>query len=189
MRIAPGEHAFLNERARLHHALGFAKKALADFERIIEIDPAEPGGHNDLAWFLATALDASVRDPQRAVLLARKAVQLAPGAGGCWNTLGVALYRKGDWKAAIEALTKSTELSNGGDGMDRFFLAMAHWQKGGKAEARKWFDLGVAWTKEKDPKNVELGRFWAEAAELLGQPGPGAKGGTAPAESGAGSVR
>ena len=176
LRIVPDETRFLKERARLYQALGFAKKALADFEQIVEIDPAEPGAHNDLAWFLATVLDASLRDPQRAAVLARKAVQLAPGAGGCWNTLGVAQYRRGDWKAAIEALTKSTELSKGGDGNDWFFLAMAHWQKGGKAEARKWFDEGVAWTKDKDPKNPEFRHFWSEAAELLGQPGPPAPG-------------
>ena len=49
---------------------------------------------------------------------------------------------------------------------------MAYVQKGEKNEARKWFDKAVAWTKEKDPKNVELLQFWKEAAELLSQPGP-----------------
>ena len=47
---------------------------------------------------------------------------------------------------------------------------MAHAQKGEKDEARKWFDKAAAWTKEKDPKNAELLRFWKEAAELLGEP-------------------
>ena len=28
-------------------------------------------------------------------------------------------------------------------------------------------------TKEKDPKDVELRQFWAEAADLLGRPSPG----------------
>ena len=66
------------------------------------------------------------------------------------------------------------ELRKGGDAYDWFFQAMAHWQKGDKDEARKWFDKAVAWTRQKAPKNVELRRFWAEAAELLGQPGPDA---------------
>jgi hypothetical protein len=47
---------------------------------------------------------------------------------------------------------------------------MARGPKGDKGEARKWFEKSIAWTKEKDPKNVELRQFWAEAAELLGQP-------------------
>jgi hypothetical protein len=49
---------------------------------------------------------------------------------------------------------------------------MAHHQKGDRAEARKWFDKAVAWTKENDPKNIELRGFWTEAAKLVGQPGP-----------------
>jgi hypothetical protein len=66
------------------------------------------------------------------------------------------------------------------DGCNWFFLAMAHWQKGDKDEARKWFDKAVAWTKEEDPKNAELLRFWVEAAELVGRPGPDAPGPRSP---------
>jgi tetratricopeptide (TPR) repeat protein len=167
LRIFPEGTQFLKERARLYHALGFAKKALADFEQIVEIDPAEPSAHNDLAWFLATALDASLRDPQRAVELAQKAVQLTPGAGGCWNTLGVVQYRRGDWKAAIEALTKSTELQNDGVGNNWFFLAMAYWRVGDKSAARFWYDKAVRWTDKNRPKDEELSRFRGEAAALL----------------------
>jgi hypothetical protein len=57
---------------------------------------------------------------------------------------------------------------------------MARWQKGDKDEARKWFERAVAGTIEKDPKNKELLQLWAEAAELLGQPGPGASGAGSP---------
>ena len=80
----------------------------------------------------------------RAVELAKKAVELAPKQGTFWNTLGVAHYRAGDWKAAVAALEKSEELRNGGDSFDWFFLAMAHWQLGEKDEARKWYDQAVA---------------------------------------------
>ena len=54
----------------------------------------------------------------------------------------------------------------------RFVLAMAHRQKGEKDEARKWFDKAVARTRENDHGNSELRQLWAEAADLLGQPGP-----------------
>ncbi len=57
-----------------------------------------------------------------------------------------------------------------------FFQALSLWQKGDKDEARKWFDKAVAWTKEKEPENKELRQFWAEAAGLLGQPGPSSPG-------------
>ena len=80
----------------------------------------------------------------------------------------MAHYRAGDWKAAIEALTKSMELRNGGDSNDWFFLAMAHWQLGDKTQARSWYDKAVPWMEKNQPKDEELLRFRAEAAALLG---------------------
>jgi eukaryotic-like serine/threonine-protein kinase len=79
----------------------------------------------------------------------------------------VAHYRTGDWKAAIEALTKSTELSKGGDGNNGFFLAMAHWRLGDKSAARSWYDKAVRWTNNNGPKDEALSRFRGEAAALL----------------------
>ena len=63
-----------------------------------------------------------------------------------------------------------------GHAVDWFFMSMTLWQKGEKDKARAWFDKAVAGTKEKDPKNAALRRFWSEAAELLGQPRPDASG-------------
>ena len=44
---------------------------------------------------------------------------------------------------------------------------MAHWQLGHKEEARKWYDQAVGWMETNNPRNEELLRFRAEAAELL----------------------
>jgi serine/threonine protein kinase/predicted Zn-dependent protease len=129
---------------------------------------------NSLAWSLATCSVPHLRNPAQAVEVARKAVETAPREAAPWNTLGVALYRTGDWKAAIQALEKSEALEpdeylafNG------FFLAMARWELGQKDEARSWFDKAVAWMEKKAPKypeldRLELTRFRAEAAALLG---------------------
>jgi tetratricopeptide (TPR) repeat protein len=76
--------------------------------------------------------------------------------------------RAGDWKPAIATLEKSTELRDGGDASDWFFLAMAHWQLGHKDEARTWYDKAIEWMDKNQPQNEELQRFRAEAAELLG---------------------
>jgi tetratricopeptide (TPR) repeat protein len=99
--------------------------------------------------------------------LARKAVERGAKPGPYWNTLGVAHYRAGNWKAAIEALTRSMELRKGGDGNDWFFLAMAHWQLGDKPQARSWYDKAVRWMEKNQPGNEELVRYRAEAAALL----------------------
>ena len=91
----------------------------------------------------------------------------APKEGTFWNTLGVAHFRTGDWNAAIAALTRSMDLRTGGDSNDWFFLAMAHWQKGDKLEARCWYDKAVSWMDKNQSENDELSRFRAEAAALL----------------------
>ena len=59
------------------------------------------------------------------------------------------------------------QLSNGGNSYDWFFLAMAHWQLGEKEKACQWFDKAVQWMDKNMPTGRDLGRFRAEAAELL----------------------
>jgi tetratricopeptide (TPR) repeat protein len=93
---------------------------------------------------------------------------LAQKEAGHWNTLGVAQYRAGDFKAAIEALNKSMELRKGGDSFDWFFLAMAHWRLDKKDEARKWYERAVQWMEKYHRDNEELRRFRAEAEEMPG---------------------
>ena len=100
--------------------------------------------------------------------LARKAVELAPAHPDYPNTLGVAHYRAGDWKAAIVALEKSMKLRKGGDSKHWFFLAMAHWRLGAKDKAREWYDRAVRWMDDNQPKDEELRRFRAEAEDVLG---------------------
>jgi tetratricopeptide (TPR) repeat protein len=95
---------------------------------------------------------------------------LAPQAGTCWNTLGAARYRAGNWDGAIAALEKSVELRQGGDSFDWFFLAMARWRRGDQEQGRKWYAAAVLWAEKHGSENAELRRFRAEAAALLGLP-------------------
>jgi serine/threonine protein kinase/TPR repeat protein len=125
---------------------------------------------NGLAWQLATDANEHLRDPQSAVELAQKAVALAPQDGAIWKTLGVAQYRAGNLQAAIKALRQSIELRKGGDAIDCFFIAMAEQKSARPDEARKWYDKALEWMKAKAPRNKELIRFRAEAAETLGLP-------------------
>jgi hypothetical protein len=59
-------------------------------------------------------------------------------------------------------------LAKGGNVSDWFFFAMTYWRLGDKVEARQWFDKAVEWMEKNQPRNEELQRFHAEAAELLG---------------------
>jgi eukaryotic-like serine/threonine-protein kinase len=170
-----------NRYAGWLRAQGRPQEAIAVMQRCIDfyngLLAKTPGGRifrdelvdqsRKLAWLLATSANPKNRDGKRAVELAKKAVELAPEQGICWNTLGVAQYRTENWKDAAAALEKSMELRKGGDSHDWFFLAVAHWKLGHKDEAREWYDRAVAWMDTNEPKNEELRRFRAEAADLL----------------------
>jgi tetratricopeptide (TPR) repeat protein len=161
--------------ALAHNALGCAlekrakvREALAEYQVAIRLDADCARFHNNLAWLLATCVDPTFRNGQQAVESAKKAVKLAPTVGDWWGTLGVAQYRAGDWKAAIEAFGKAMEIKKALNHRECFFLAMTLWRLGEKEKARQWYGKAVEWMDKNDPKNQELRRFRAEAADLLG---------------------
>jgi serine/threonine protein kinase len=140
------------------------------------LDPNNAEAHNGVAWALASVRDDPWFDPKQALAEARKAVELDGNNWSYWNTLGVAAFRAKDWATAREALMKSIEIT-GGKAADWFFLAMTDWQQGNREEARKRFEVArsaLPYERKGDP---EIARFHAEAAALLGLPGPNAKGG------------
>lgn len=96
--------------AQALRAAGRPVEALAAYERAVEI---ERSGRslNALAWHLATAPE--VRDPERALALAREAVRLSPDDPDCWDTLAEALWLHGDTKGAREALERAVRLAAG----------------------------------------------------------------------------
>jgi tetratricopeptide (TPR) repeat protein len=166
----------LQDQGREEEAYKLYDEALRLAQRTL--GPEHPGtltSMNALAWLLATAADRKLRDPARAVELAKEVVSHTPKSsayqdtlGAEWNTLGAAQYAAGNWKEAITALDKSMGLRDGGgDSNDWFFLAMAHWQLGDKVKARSWYDKAVQWMNKNQPKNEELRRIRAEAEELL----------------------
>ncbi|MBE2285479.1 MAG: protein kinase [Prosthecobacter sp.] len=58
-------------RGRAHHAKGDYRAALADYEKGMQATPGYTLHFLDLAWLLATCPDASIRDGQKALQLAR----------------------------------------------------------------------------------------------------------------------
>jgi tetratricopeptide (TPR) repeat protein/serine/threonine protein kinase len=163
-----------NTRGMTYIRLRQYDKAIADLNKVIEVAGQSAMTTNNLAWLLATCPETKFRDAGKAVLLAKKAVEMAPKEGTFWNTLGAAYYRAGSWKEAVGALEQSMELRKGGDSFDWFFLAMAHWRQGNHDEARKTYDKAAEWmekNKETLEKNnsqaEELHRFRSEAEEVL----------------------
>ncbi|HUE72287.1 MAG TPA: protein kinase [Pirellulaceae bacterium] len=154
--------------AKLKGVAGKWDEAREYLDRALRADAKRGSIYNNYAWSLLTVSSHTEEDGRRALEFAQKAVELEASAGYAWNTLGVAFYRAGRWNDAIEALQKSRDLGNAHESYDAFFLAMAHWQLGDKEKAVSQYDQAVRWMDENQPKNEELRRFRAEAAELLG---------------------
>ena len=150
--------------------LGQTDEANDAYREAITRDPNMASAQNGLAWNLCNSLDSLPDDRREAMRLATRATELDSGQGRYWNTLGVAQYRVGEFKAAIESLQRAKSLQHGLDAFDDFFLAMAHWELGGEhhEEANQWYGRAVAWMEANAPDNEELIRFRAEAEELFG---------------------
>jgi eukaryotic-like serine/threonine-protein kinase len=176
IRLRPDDGTALYYVDTLLTDLGKVDVLIAEYREMIRLRPNWDAALNGLAWKLALARDRPVGDYDEALVHARKSVALTPNDATAVNTLALAEYRVRHWNESIAAAERSLAMRKGGSAFDWFFLAMAHAKKGEKEGARKWYHKAIAWTKEKDPKNAELLRFWKEAAELLGEPGPTAPG-------------
>jgi tetratricopeptide (TPR) repeat protein len=159
------------ELASLLWASGRQCEAVEPYRQAFEVDPEDPAVNNELAWFLATSPEPRFRDADRAVRLAKKAVDSRQKSGNYWNTLGVACYRNGDDKAAITALEKAISLRPEADSFDYFFLAMAYWRLGDRDKAQTCFGRAVQWMDKHKPHDDELRRFRAEAEAMLAEAG------------------
>jgi tetratricopeptide (TPR) repeat protein len=167
LRLAPGDSIAWVQRGKYLGAMGDLKGAWEAFERALQLGLRHAPIANDVAWVRATSPDPQLRNPAKAVSAARKAVAWAPEEGTFWNTLGVALFRNGEWNESVHALEKSMRLRAGGDAYDWFFVAMAK-HKLEQDDAREWHDKAVAWMEEHKPDDEELKRFRAETERLLG---------------------
>jgi serine/threonine protein kinase/WD40 repeat protein len=167
IEVVPGDLA--------QRALTREQRARQDIERArreVEANPDAARACNDLAWAYLTAPEA-LRDVEAAVPLAEKAVRLASGSAAYLNTLGVAYYRAGRYREAVEVLRPNVE--NQEDralAYDLYFLAMSHHCLGEAARARDYYDWAVRWVsmqRDGEPEQRdELIALRAEAEELLG---------------------
>jgi tetratricopeptide (TPR) repeat protein len=173
----PQDAGLYELRGQVHERLGHREQAQADMKQAANSPQACAQHINNLAWRMATG-PAALRDPQQALVLARKAVAMTPGQAIYLNTLGVAQYRAEQYAEAIVTVEKSLAASKGeSDGFDLFFLAMARHKLGQLDRAKAGLDRALRWRREHpNPAGPgwteELNMFQAEAEELLNAPLP-----------------
>ena len=141
-----------------------------------EIERAQQDDKKDLAsaldnsaWLLVCSANHAGDYPQvrQAAQWARRALELKPDSKGeIENTLGVSLYRAGQWSEAIDALQESIE--HGEDNpLNWLFLAMSHWQLEDQEQAGIWYQKALDWRTSQKPTWL-IARFFDEAEQLMG---------------------
>ena len=81
------------------------KEAIRDYSKAIELDQKDSYAYNNLAWILATCEDQKFRDGKRALIVAKKAVDLKPSSINC-STLAAAYAENGIFEEAINIMKK-----------------------------------------------------------------------------------
>lgn len=72
--------------------------------------PLNPMVKNNLAWVYLKSKDPAVKDPRKAVKLARDAMLDVPADYSIWNTLAEAYYATGDFDRALRAAQSAVQL-------------------------------------------------------------------------------
>lgn len=121
---------------------------------------------NELAWKLVIAEDPAHRDGARALALAEDVVALRPADDSYQNTLGVALLRAGQWKAAQRALEQAVLLA-GGDALDFYALAIVMARRGRMEDAVRYRRRAEDWCRQNVSRDPGLAVLRQEAESLV----------------------
>jgi serine/threonine protein kinase len=163
------------------------------------LSEAEQRGSNapallaEMAQILTTIEAHDLRDPSKALVMARRAAEMEPKSASARTTLGLAEYRNDRSEDAIAAAEKSLELSGGKtDGRVWLVLALARARSGDISRAREAFGRAE---QERQKLIKATGRSWDkvtrggsalhvlydEVAALLGEERPPVEAGEEPA--------
>ncbi len=169
IRSAEDRHLLAQTCVQLGNQLEFGGHT-EDAAKIMHVGvtylPDDPKAWNNLAWEMVMKPNAPTFNPQRALDLARRAVDADPDSWFYHNTLGVALYRAEHWSEARETLERSIELHEGPNPHDGLFLAMTLDRLGDRAAAMRIY-REVREMPADTGTPAELAAIRAEAREAL----------------------
>jgi len=106
----PNNIQLLERLAMVHHEMNDLGEAIRSYEKVILIDPSRAVALNNLAWILVTAPDERLRDKERALVMAKKAVALNRSPVFL-DTLAEAFYENGLRHDAIKTITEALSLA------------------------------------------------------------------------------
>jgi tetratricopeptide (TPR) repeat protein len=144
------------------------RSAASLFGEVAARADGEPEFICQFARFLSCSHLTELRDPARAVNLARDAVRRFPQHGRLWSVLGLSCYRAGDCRGAIDAAEQSMRLENGDDALNRLIFAVAYHQAGNEQASRRWYRSVIHRIDSLPNWPADMATLREEAAALLG---------------------
>ena len=112
--LMPKLHGTDNEASQyrllgdLFFSRGLEDRSLKAYSKALQLDPTNPELLNNFAWLLLTSSDQDLRDPQRALTLARSAAVLSP-LPHVLDTLATAFWANGFVDEAVETEHRALE--------------------------------------------------------------------------------
>jgi tetratricopeptide (TPR) repeat protein len=172
LNLCPNCQAALLRLAVCHEASGEADKAVEMIERLVQEAPNQPAPANLLARFYTIGPER-VRNPEKALIQAQRALALAPTNLQFLITQGMAYYRSDKLDSAIETLQAALKgkLSKQQAAMAQLFLAMSYQRQGDADKAKECFRKAprLSSADQVAPHLVKKSEeIRAEAADLLG---------------------
>ncbi len=107
-RQEPGNPLWHQFHGDLLITLGEQKEAVTAFERSLALDQHNPEVLNNLAWLLLTAEKKQLRDPARALVLAKKAVEIQ-ARSHILDTLAEAYWQNNQVELAVQTELKAID--------------------------------------------------------------------------------
>jgi tetratricopeptide (TPR) repeat protein len=167
LRLGEGRGEGHSEEGRREAYRDTARRLIASADQETE---RTPDSLERFAWFLVTCRDKSFRDPAKALALADAGLAEAPQRAALHRMRGIALYRLGQYRPAIDAFNQSAAFLPGADVTDALFLAMAYWQIDHPSEAKKWYQSAIDWFATRQLKRPSAYDFISDAqSEILAE--------------------
>jgi len=130
--LYPKSHKAYFYRALAEESLGRYEQAISDLNRFIEMRPDLPAGHNSLAWILATCPKDELRNGDRAIEEAKKAVKLKLYSKHL-DTLAAAYAEAGQYQEAVSTQKRAISLvekEEKGKDLDELEKRLRYYQDG-----------------------------------------------------------
>jgi tetratricopeptide (TPR) repeat protein len=158
VKLAPDLAPAYRGQGQAFQALGQVDRAIDSYERALKLNDRDPGTLNNLAWIYAEERKA----PDKALPLAAKANQLAPGVPEIMDTLGWVQYRKGAYNDAQKTLAQAVEKASS-NAKIHYHLGMTYEKLGRRSDAvsslrrAAQLDAALAKTEGIEARIKELG--------------------------------